>query len=85
MKCTKLRISIGFLLFLAVGVGTACSDGPAETEGPESSTIDSNTVNQSDSIPAILHLDNADDTTFSVALDSLGPTVNAGDTSGPRK
>ncbi|HVG11783.1 MAG TPA: hypothetical protein VM843_02215 [Flavisolibacter sp.] len=84
MKLHTLQLSTCLFLFLAL-LGTGCSNGTAENEGPASSTIDSNTVNQGDSIPAILHLDNADDTTFSVALDSLGPTVDAVDTSGTRQ
>lgn len=50
-------------------------------KGPPS-TVDSNIINDGDSIPAILHLDDARrDTSFTVALDSIGPTVDAADTS----
>ncbi len=84
MKSQLLHLRKG-LIMLLLFLATACSDGAAEQEEPASSTIDSNTVNQGDSIPAILHLDNADDTTFAVALDSLGPTVDAVDTSRSRK
>lgn len=83
MELPTLRFRTGLFLLLTF-FGTACSN-PTEAEGPASSTIDSNTVNQGDSIPAILHLDNAYDTTFPVALDSLGPAVDAVDTSGTRK
>ena len=84
MKVKTLRFATCLFLFLTF-LGTACSNETADTQAPAASTIDSNTVNQGDSIPAILHLDNADDTTFPVALDSLGPTVDAVDTSGGRR
>ena len=64
------------VLFLIAGLG--CAD--AEPEKP-ASTVDSNTIVTGDSTPAILHLDNASkDSSFSVALDSIGPTVDAADT-----
>ncbi len=64
------------ILFLAACAGCTGS-------GPEKpvSTVDSNTIVTGDSIPAILHLDDArEDSSFSVALDSIGPTVDAADT-----
>jgi hypothetical protein len=45
------------------------------------STVDSNVVGNPDSIPATLHLDRRQgDTTFPVAMDSAGPTINPQDT-----
>jgi hypothetical protein len=65
---------IGMLL-LAL---TSCNN-----EGTEDSftTVDSNVAGSPDSIPATLHLDQRQgDTSFPVALDSAGPTINPQDT-----
>ncbi len=68
----KLLFAFAALLF------AACSN--PEGAAPFS-TLDSNTVNMGDSIPAILHPDDArQDTSFPVAMDSLGPAVDAADT-----
>ncbi len=57
---------------------TAC-DEPQETQ--PGSTLDSNTVNTGDSVPAILHIDNAlADSSYTVALDSMGASIKAADT-----
>lgn len=66
----------GWPVFLLLCAGCG---GPT-TEGPIS-TVDSHTVLASDSTPRILNLDNPhNDTAFSVALDSAGPTISPTDT-----
>lgn len=62
--------------FLIVVAG--CSEPQAP---PPQSIVDSNTIDTGDSTPAILHLDNfSKDSSIEVALDSMGPTVDAADT-----
>ncbi len=69
-----MKKNVPFLLLLCAGCSYATTETPA-------STVDSNTVSISDSTPAILHLDNLqNDTSSVIAMDSIGPTVDAGDT-----
>ena len=66
-----------YYLFLVVFF-VGCTEPAPKQPG---SIVDSNTINTGDSIPAILHLDDARrDTGFTIALDSIGPTVDAADT-----
>ena len=53
------------------------------TEGEDHttfSTIDSNTVESTDTLPHILYLDNTKLDSFPMAMDSAGPTIEAADT-----
>ena len=62
---------------------TACDNDNAESATTSTTpTLDSNTVTPVvDSNTAILYLDNPHSDTFSIAMDSAGPTVTAADTS----
>ncbi|MEJ7912902.1 MAG: hypothetical protein WKF70_07090 [Chitinophagaceae bacterium] len=71
-----------YLLWLFIFC-TACEEAPESTPG---STVDSNTINTGDSVPAILHIDNAlADSSFTVALDSMGASIKAADTGDYKK
>jgi len=70
-----MKKTAAFICFVIWG----CTEPVAKA--PSSSTIDSNTIATGDSTPAILYLDNLrDDSSFTVALDSMGPAVEAADT-----
>ena len=64
-------------------VFSACYNDSAESATTSTTpTLDSNTVTPvADSNTAILYLDNPNSDTFSIAMDSAGPTVTAADTS----
>ncbi|HYH14285.1 MAG TPA: hypothetical protein VD794_03640, partial [Flavisolibacter sp.] len=44
------------------------------------STVDSNTIGTTDTVPAILYLDNPQQDSFPMAMDSVGPTIQPEDT-----
>jgi hypothetical protein len=44
------------------------------------STVDSNTVGTTDTIPSIIYLDNPKQDSFPVAMDSAGPIIEPEDT-----
>jgi uncharacterized lipoprotein len=70
-----MKKSLSAILIILIA---GCSD--TETTKP-ASTVDSNTVVVGDSIPAILHLDDArKDSNFTVALDTVVPAITARDT-----
>lgn len=57
----------------------SCSD--AESEPEPVSTVDSNLADPSDTVPPELYIDaHAEDTTFTIALDSAGKTILPEDT-----
>ncbi|HZH95884.1 MAG TPA: hypothetical protein VEY06_08370 [Flavisolibacter sp.] len=67
------------LIYLGIFLFAGCDERSSKTE--PMSTVDSNTIDNGDSTPAILHLDDARrDTLFTVALDSAAPSVNVTDT-----
>lgn len=67
---------------LCLLVFTACFNESADSETTSTTpTLDSNTVTPvADSNTAILYLDNPHSDTFSIAMDSAGPTVTPADT-----
>ena len=73
----QMRIGAAILLLLCF---VSC-DSPDEEGEVDLSTIDSNTVNNEDTAPSILYLDNTRLDSFPMALDSVGPTIQADDTS----
>jgi hypothetical protein len=67
------------LIYLGIFLFAGCDEGASKTQ--PMSTVDSNTIDNGDSTPAILHLDDArGDTLFTVALDSVPPSANLTDT-----
>ena len=55
----------------------------SSSEGSEEatiSTVDSNTISTADTVPAILYLDNPQQDSFPMTLDSAGPTIEPKDT-----
>jgi hypothetical protein len=65
-------------LFLAIGVFCLFSCGDEDASRPKDvSTVDPNVTGPVDTVPLEMHLDNLNDT---VALDSIGPTINPEDT-----
>ena len=67
------------LIYLALILFAGCDE--EQSKAQPMSTVDSNTIDNGDSTPAILHLDDARrDTLFTVALDSVAPSANATDT-----
>jgi hypothetical protein len=65
-----------WLLICCISCNTA-----EEEDAINVSTIDSNTVNQADTAPPILYLDNTKLDSFPMAMDSAGPLIQADDTS----
>ena len=64
-----------FIILLSIGCNEA-------EETPEAvSTVDSNLADPNDTLLPELYIDpNTDDTSFSIALDSAGPTILGNDT-----
>ena len=56
-----------------------CTSNGDSKEGPVS-TVDSNTVEASDTTPSILYLDNPTSDSFPVAMDSAGAIIEPQDT-----
>ncbi len=56
-----------------------CTSSEGETN-TTFSTVDSNTVGNTDTIPDILYLDNPKLDSFPMAMDSAGPTIEPEDT-----
>jgi hypothetical protein len=67
------------LLLLTALCYVGCASSGSE-EDVSFSTVDSNTVEAADTVPAILHLDNPRLDSFPVAMDSPGPTIQPEDT-----
>ena len=67
-----MRVAV---LALCIFILNACGDDAAKPK--DVSTVDPNILEPIDSAPATLHLDRLNDT---VALDSMGPTINPEDT-----
>ena len=68
------RYLAGLLLLVAI----SCNNNTAEEP---LTTVDSNVAGMPDSIPPTLHLDShRTDTSFPVAMDSMGATINPQDT-----
>lgn len=79
MKLLHLEMKIGTVILLVLCF-LSC-DSPDEEGEVDLSTIDSNTVNNEDTAPSILYLDNTGLDSFPMAMDSVGPTIQADDTS----
>lgn len=58
-------------------MGCSSTDGGNEAS---ISTVDSNTVGTTDTIPTLIYLDNSKQDSFPVAMDSAGPTIEPDDT-----
>lgn len=73
----KIMAGLCFLMF------SGCYNDNADTQAtPGTPTLDSNTTAPVvDSNSTIMYLDNPHSDTFSIAMDSAGPTVTADDTS----
>jgi len=57
-----------------------CTNNSESDEATVISTVDSNTIGTTDTIPTILYLDNPNLDTFPMAMDSAGPIIEPEDT-----
>lgn len=62
------------LSILIISILCSCQSG---NNAADISTVDSNVINQGDSNPALLYLDNPNDSNFSIAVDTSSIAVDS--------
>jgi hypothetical protein len=83
LKTVTMKIWIGACVVLGL---ISCNEAPTANSGGPVSTVDSNTALPTDSNLPILHIDSPqEDTSFSIAMDSVVPDILAEDTNYNRR